>query len=66
MLKPPSHQSEKKSHILNIGRHIHIFLIDNIIDEYLFTNMIAVNKVSKYIDFLENEIMLLLHKAPQL
>ncbi len=52
--------------IVNIGRNIHKFLISNVIYWNLLLNMITVGKVSKKIDFLENEVMPLLHGTLQL
>ncbi len=53
-------------HIVNIGRNIHIFLIYNVIYQYLLLNMITVGKVSTKIDFQENEVRPLLHRTLQL
>ncbi len=70
MLNPSSHQSDIKFmhlvHILNIGRHIHTFLIDNVIDSNLLLNMITVGKVSMNRNFPKNKVMPLFHRTLQL
>ncbi len=51
---------------IHIGRNIHIYLIYNVIYKNLLLNLINVGKVSRKIDFQENEVMPLLHGALQL
>ncbi len=69
MLKSSRHQSEKKLmnlvHIVNIRINIHYVKMIMLIVKYILLNMIAVGKVSLYIDFHENEVMPLLHGTLQ-